>query len=153
MEVGVHTLGVMKSIKQALDPYWIMNPGKIMDVPVQRVGLDQQCLQSGGIGFHTSVQLKLSWGFVSDISHSVLTGAWKAHRHSNIWSIQAQALHPWTKYFDTYTSVIEDQIFHMLTFLFNWRASLWAPSHGFSNGGASAKAEPPLHRLVSTDKK
>jgi len=33
MEVGVDTLGVMKSIKQALDPYWIMNPGKIMDVP------------------------------------------------------------------------------------------------------------------------
>lgn len=33
MEVGVETLGVMKSIKQALDPYWIMNPGKIMDIP------------------------------------------------------------------------------------------------------------------------
>ncbi|RDW63822.1 putative D-lactate dehydrogenase-2 [Coleophoma crateriformis] len=33
MEVGIDTLGVMKSIKQALDPYWIMNPGKIMDVP------------------------------------------------------------------------------------------------------------------------
>jgi D-lactate dehydrogenase (cytochrome) len=32
-EVGVDTLGVMKSIKQALDPYWIMNPGKIMDIP------------------------------------------------------------------------------------------------------------------------
>jgi len=23
----------MKSIKQSLDPHWIMNPGKIMDVP------------------------------------------------------------------------------------------------------------------------
>lgn len=32
-EVGVHTMGVMKSIKQALDPHWIMNPGKIMDIP------------------------------------------------------------------------------------------------------------------------
>lgn len=32
-EVGLDTLGVMKSIKQALDPYWIMNPGKIMDIP------------------------------------------------------------------------------------------------------------------------
>ncbi len=25
--------GVMKSIKEALDPYWLMNPGKIMDMP------------------------------------------------------------------------------------------------------------------------
>jgi D-lactate dehydrogenase (cytochrome) len=33
MEVGIDTIGVMKAIKQALDPYWIMNPGKIMDVP------------------------------------------------------------------------------------------------------------------------
>lgn len=33
MEVGLDTLGVMKSIKQALDPLWIMNPGKIMDLP------------------------------------------------------------------------------------------------------------------------
>lgn len=32
-EVGPDTLGVMKSLKLALDPYWIMNPGKIMDVP------------------------------------------------------------------------------------------------------------------------
>lgn len=32
-EVGVDTLEVMKSIKQALDPHWIMNPGKIFDVP------------------------------------------------------------------------------------------------------------------------
>ncbi|KAL2065405.1 hypothetical protein VTL71DRAFT_3075 [Oculimacula yallundae] len=34
MEVGKDTLGVMKSIKQALDPYWIMNPGKIVDLPL-----------------------------------------------------------------------------------------------------------------------
>ncbi|CZT50997.1 probable D-lactate dehydrogenase (cytochrome) [Rhynchosporium secalis] len=33
LEVGKDTLGVMKSIKQALDPYWIMNPGKIVDLP------------------------------------------------------------------------------------------------------------------------
>ncbi|KAI9740010.1 MAG: hypothetical protein M1818_004761 [Claussenomyces sp. TS43310] len=32
-EVGPDTLGVMKAIKQSLDPYWIMNPGKIMSVP------------------------------------------------------------------------------------------------------------------------
>ncbi|KAG9244270.1 D-lactate dehydrogenase [Calycina marina] len=31
-EVGPDTLNVMKSIKQSLDPYWIMNPGKIMDI-------------------------------------------------------------------------------------------------------------------------
>ncbi|CCC09318.1 hypothetical protein SMACR_05268 [Sordaria macrospora] len=30
-EVGPDTLGVMKSIKLALDPKWIMNPGKIFD--------------------------------------------------------------------------------------------------------------------------
>ncbi|CZT12641.1 related to proteins containing the FAD binding domain [Rhynchosporium graminicola] len=34
-EVGSDTLGVMKSIKQALDPHWLMNPGKIFDTPVQ----------------------------------------------------------------------------------------------------------------------
>ncbi|OBT88743.1 hypothetical protein VE02_02372 [Pseudogymnoascus sp. 03VT05] len=33
MEVGEETMGVMMSIKLSLDPYWIMNPGKIMDVP------------------------------------------------------------------------------------------------------------------------
>lgn len=32
-EVGPETLAVMKSLKQALDPLWIMNPGKIMNVP------------------------------------------------------------------------------------------------------------------------
>lgn len=34
MEVGRETLDVMKSIKLSLDPYWIMNPGKIMDIPI-----------------------------------------------------------------------------------------------------------------------
>lgn len=33
MEVGPDTLGVMRAIKRSLDPLWIMNPGKIMDVP------------------------------------------------------------------------------------------------------------------------
>ncbi|KAI0803553.1 putative D-lactate protein [Xylaria sp. FL0064] len=32
-EVGPDTLGVMMQIKSALDPLWIMNPGKIFDVP------------------------------------------------------------------------------------------------------------------------
>ncbi|KAI1300422.1 putative D-lactate protein [Xylaria venustula] len=32
-EVGPDTLGVMMQIKRALDPLWIMNPGKIFDVP------------------------------------------------------------------------------------------------------------------------
>jgi len=32
-ELGVETIGVMQSIKAALDPYWLMNPGKIMDLP------------------------------------------------------------------------------------------------------------------------
>ncbi|KAI0455739.1 putative D-lactate protein [Xylaria acuta] len=35
-EVGPDTLGVMKQIKAALDPLWIMNPGKIFDVPCER---------------------------------------------------------------------------------------------------------------------
>lgn len=33
LEVGGKTMGVMKSVKLALDPCWIMNPGKVMDVP------------------------------------------------------------------------------------------------------------------------
>lgn len=32
-EVGPETLNVMATIKQSLDPLWIMNPGKIFDVP------------------------------------------------------------------------------------------------------------------------
>lgn len=32
-ELGIDTINVMKSIKGALDPYWLMNPGKIMDMP------------------------------------------------------------------------------------------------------------------------
>lgn len=43
-EVGLETLAVMRAIKQALDPLWIMNPGKIMDVPCeedwQRAGME-----------------------------------------------------------------------------------------------------------------
>ncbi|KAH6620394.1 D-lactate dehydrogenase mitochondrial precursor [Boeremia exigua] len=30
-ELGFDTINVMRSIKGALDPYWLMNPGKIMD--------------------------------------------------------------------------------------------------------------------------
>ena len=32
LEVGPDTLAVMRQIKHALDPLWIMNPGKIMDL-------------------------------------------------------------------------------------------------------------------------
>ncbi len=32
LEVGPDTLAVMRQIKHALDPRWIMNPGKIMDI-------------------------------------------------------------------------------------------------------------------------
>lgn len=32
-EVGPDTLGVMKAIKQSLDPHWLLNPGKIFDTP------------------------------------------------------------------------------------------------------------------------
>lgn len=32
-ELGPDTVGVMQSIKRALDPYWLMNPGKIIDYP------------------------------------------------------------------------------------------------------------------------
>lgn len=33
LEVGPETVEVMRTLKGALDPLWIMNPGKIMDVP------------------------------------------------------------------------------------------------------------------------
>jgi D-lactate dehydrogenase (cytochrome) len=32
-ELGLDTIGVMQSIKGALDPTWLMNPGKIIDLP------------------------------------------------------------------------------------------------------------------------
>jgi D-lactate dehydrogenase (cytochrome) len=32
-ELGLDTIGVMQSIKAALDPHWLMNPGKIIDLP------------------------------------------------------------------------------------------------------------------------
>ncbi|KAM0246702.1 hypothetical protein ACHAQJ_010117 [Trichoderma viride] len=35
-EVGSETVGVMAAIKTSLDPRWILNPGKIMDVPWER---------------------------------------------------------------------------------------------------------------------
>lgn len=33
-ELGLDTINVMRSIKGALDPYWLMNPGKIMDAVI-----------------------------------------------------------------------------------------------------------------------
>lgn len=33
LEVGPETVEVMRALKKALDPLWILNPGKIMDVP------------------------------------------------------------------------------------------------------------------------
>lgn len=36
-EVGPETLAVMGSLKGSLDPRWVMNPGKIVDVPWLRV--------------------------------------------------------------------------------------------------------------------
>jgi D-lactate dehydrogenase (cytochrome) len=32
-ELGPHAMAVMASIKRALDDRWLMNPGKIMDLP------------------------------------------------------------------------------------------------------------------------
>ncbi|KAK5998751.1 D-lactate ferricytochrome C oxidoreductase [Cladobotryum mycophilum] len=37
-EVGPETVNVMAAIKKSLDPRWIMNPGKIMDVPWDQRG-------------------------------------------------------------------------------------------------------------------
>ena len=31
IELDANTIGVMRSIKRSLDPYWILNPGKIFD--------------------------------------------------------------------------------------------------------------------------
>ena len=36
LELGEDTLDVMRAIKRALDPKWIMNPGKIIDLPGHR---------------------------------------------------------------------------------------------------------------------
>jgi hypothetical protein len=30
-ELGLDTINVMRSIKQSLDPFWLMNPGKIFE--------------------------------------------------------------------------------------------------------------------------
>jgi D-lactate dehydrogenase (cytochrome) len=32
-ELGIETIAVMSKIKEALDPHWLMNPGKIIDLP------------------------------------------------------------------------------------------------------------------------
>lgn len=32
-ELGTDTINVMLSIKSALDPLWLMNPGKVVDLP------------------------------------------------------------------------------------------------------------------------
>lgn len=31
LEVGEESLSVMRAIKRSLDPYWLMNPGKVFD--------------------------------------------------------------------------------------------------------------------------
>ena len=31
LELGPATIDVMRSIKRALDPYWLMNPGKVFE--------------------------------------------------------------------------------------------------------------------------
>lgn len=30
-ELGLDTIGLMQTLKRSLDPYWLMNPGKIFD--------------------------------------------------------------------------------------------------------------------------
>jgi D-lactate dehydrogenase (cytochrome) len=32
-ELGLDTIGVMQKVKMALDPDWLMNPGKVFDHP------------------------------------------------------------------------------------------------------------------------
>lgn len=36
-ELGLDAIGVMQKVKQALDPDWLMNPGKVFDHPQQDV--------------------------------------------------------------------------------------------------------------------
>lgn len=33
-ELGLDTIEVMQSLKRSLDPYWLMNPGKIFDAVI-----------------------------------------------------------------------------------------------------------------------
>lgn len=39
-ELGPDTIDVMRSIKRALDPYWLMNPGKIFEFSRDAAPLD-----------------------------------------------------------------------------------------------------------------
>jgi D-lactate dehydrogenase (cytochrome) len=32
-ELGIETIDVMRQLKASLDPLWIMNPGKVFDLP------------------------------------------------------------------------------------------------------------------------
>ncbi|KAK5169258.1 hypothetical protein LTR04_005942 [Oleoguttula sp. CCFEE 6159] len=41
-ELGLDTIGIMQKIKGSLDPHWLMNPGKIMDRPLQEGQFAQQ---------------------------------------------------------------------------------------------------------------
>ncbi|KAG9556356.1 hypothetical protein KCU79_g10251, partial [Aureobasidium melanogenum] len=34
-ELGLDTIGVMQKVKMALDPNWLMNPGKVFDHPAE----------------------------------------------------------------------------------------------------------------------
>lgn len=47
-EVGSETVDVMRTLKGALDPLWIMNPGKIMNVPWME---DEDAHQGEHVGF------------------------------------------------------------------------------------------------------
>lgn len=35
-ELGPIAIEVMQSVKSALDPHWLMNPGKIIDIPGEK---------------------------------------------------------------------------------------------------------------------